>query len=465
MTRARWTIVWPTGRALRRADRTRSGELTLHSVEQPDTEDLGLLVDTALRLAPNPGRELLVLDPRVTARPVELDAAACAGLADDDLNLAIAFELESLVGLNPPDAALASLELAASPGARRRLALALPKSRLESAVTAAARFGVRRVAITSPHALPRPILLEGEGGASGDRLELWEEGLARWSFSPDGEAGFVWRDTDPALGLMEESAESRAGVLTVSALDSDPVGLEEGGPVLRLEQPEDARRWLGVWFEALAAGDLCALRPPAKPLGVRARAAISATLLILAILACGGAHAVLSQRIDAAKAATESAKAPAAQLAKMKASAATLTKERDQLRATVKALEESEAQATRVFERTRKRWPRLLGALARHMSGDMILTELRSAGRVVEVVGIEVRVGSAGELSALLARDLGPLGWHVSPAAERIRDDGRRDFTLRIGEQVSAGDSLSPVQRRPRTGRAGARARARRATR
>lgn len=258
MARPNSSLVWIAGDRLVRADFGR-GAAPLSVLEQPRpaTDELGLLVDAALRMGGPHGRKVWVLSSDVWLQRALLPRASCEGMSAPQLSAALAFEAEPLSGIVALEASVAFRELESDDPLNRAFLMASARQQeLASCAELVSRLGAQLIGVGHPAGLPADL---GRDGARWRRLELWHD-LAL-ELRADGDSLSVELEHGSPLRLADlpERLERAGDDLLASRGSLVPDG------VVTLEADDLRDRWLAAWQAALRGRTRCAVVEPPRP--------------------------------------------------------------------------------------------------------------------------------------------------------------------------------------------------------
>lgn len=394
------TILLAGRDVLARADVLRRGDppaVTLGG--RPGAATLAEAVEAAARLGGPLARATWVLSDELVTADVTLPRATVERLPAAELARALGFEVQSVTGWAPLEAAIG---WRAVPDAGPDVAVhVVEAARDDVAAVAAAveRLGGRLAGLVHPAGLPAP--LDPAVPPPWRRVETWRDGVVTVEDAGDGPRRRARADAT-APGHVE-------ALLAAPGRDDD-LGADR---VRRLEAPDDARAFLVAWAATLGerAAAVAVVPPPARPVPAGARAGLAAALA-LAVGGAGVAHHghVVGETARLAAARAE-AVAPADALARARRDLKGREHELEGLRR-----DEAEATATAAaLARARTRLSTALLALADGCPADARIDALDVGLHRVVVEGHAVEAASVDCLASAVAEVVEKDGLPVAP--------------------------------------------------
>lgn len=389
----------------------------LQPSERPAQGTLADLIEAAARPGGKLRGPVWVLTDDVFVQVLKLNADAVRDLKDSELGQALAYEAQVVSGMGPAESALGWRGLRGAGRERDFQVVQMPRSDRERAQDAVRALGGRLAGIVHPAALPARLDAEG-GGAGWGRLEIWR-GLYAVVQDPDRTG--LRASILPAAGARTlraiAGAESATECLVASSA-AEPADLE-GLQVFRLSDDASLRWWLEAWAGVLDAAEpaVAAIRPEEKPVGAFRLVVLAVAIAALTMAACGWHAWTLRTRSGESAARLAAARAPAEELARLKADVAA------KRAATVSpaALPRSD------------HLQRVLDHLAVHRPAGVVVTDLELAWDTGSIRGLSVNAGAVDSLAGSLSDALEPGGRSASTGPRTLNAAGLYSFEIRIG--------------------------------
>lgn len=388
----------------------------LHNHSRPPQGTLADLVEAAARSGGPVRGPVWVLTDDAFVQVVKLNPLAVAGLKDEEVGKALAYEAQVVSGMTAEDSALAWRGYRTEGREREFQVVQMPAAERDRVAAAVNRLGGRLAGIVHPAALPAP-LAAGANGSGWGRLEVWR-GLYALVENPDGQG--LRAHIHPNVGpraLRAIPGSDAATECLVAAPEGEPADLD-GLPVFRLEEEGPLRQWLEGWGEVLRkpGNVVAAIVPVAKPMTRGAAVAVGAVALLAAgLLMLWDARGIKSREDGLAKQVAE-ARAPSVTLGKLKAAVETQRRELNALSAEVPA---GALPAPGYLKR-------VLDAIAERRPAGVMVVGLEIAWDEATVRGFAADSGSADVLATALGEALRPDGVRVVPGRKQLQTGGER---------------------------------------
>jgi Tfp pilus assembly protein PilN len=421
------TILLITSERLVRADVRpggRPGDCQVVEQSRPAVDDLPSLVEAALRMGSGKPRRVLLLSTEVWTQTLPMAAGAAAGMSEDEVALALAFEAEPFSGISPFDSLGACLSLPRGADEPQFWFTQMAASQREQLDFVVGQAGGRLIGVGHPAGLPVP--LRSTPPARWQRIELWPDAvvcLHREAHGPmhvhvinTGPHTETWQhDTEAWFDRFGpvESRETLFGSRRAVLAGEEAAGAEP----IDLSDEENLVRWFAAWAEhALGRRpEAPILRPAPKPMSTSTRLAIAgligAVMLGLCLVHYGWTGAVTR----AAEAASAELRRPAEELRKAQSEADELQKQLASLTAQTERMQASVDACVRAMEWNRQRMVGLMAALAQSDPDAFVVQAIETRRDGIRIRGISRLPGQPNELAARLASTLRPLGLQVHP--------------------------------------------------
>jgi Tfp pilus assembly protein PilN len=424
------TILLITTERLVRADLRPGGRVSdcqLASQPRPAVDDLPSLVELTLRLnASKPGRVLL-LTTELWTQTLPMAAGAAAGMGDDEVASALAFEAEPFSGISAFDSLGICLALPRAADEPQFWFTQMAGSQRELLEYVVSEAGGKLTGIAHPAGLPVP--LHESPPSRWERIELWPDAVV--CLRRDGRApahvhiintspqSLTWQqDAQYWLGQFD-SPEVRETLVATDRAVLD--GAEQTGAE-RLDLADEAvmTRWLLAWAEQSVAkrSELPILRPAPKPMPASTRFAIAGLIGVVMLSLCLGHYRWTVAATQAANERVAELRRPAEELKKAQTEADNLQRQLTTLTAQVDRMQASVDACLRAMEWNRQRMAQLMTALAASDPDSLVIQAIETRREGIRVRGISRRPEHPNQLAARLAEQLRPLGLQVSPPSK-----------------------------------------------
>ena len=456
------SILLVTGQRLARADFDRAGGApSLVAGKRPAIDDGVGLVEAAIRLSSTPlGKRAWVLSTDLSLQTVELPGGAAAGVGDEELRRALAFEAEALSNINAFEAQTGYTPIASDDGRGHYLVTSATRADLDLIDDIVTRSGGSLEGVAYPAALPRPV--GGSGKGAWQRTELWSDAIvcvgAPGAKAP---ASALALHADPRSGawISEIDAWSDAhglpaeGAELLLSPDFDEALPAEGRTVIALADDGALGDWLGAWAAYLSAqGEAWPglLRPAPKPMARERRFVIAAALALFAGAACAGHFMWTQQRIDTRSAELARLAEPVEALRQAEQQIEAQERRVAALLAELSGLESDLLTVERSLDVQGRRPAALLEALASNQPPGLVVDQIQADKGETLVRGRSVTPEAPNQLATGLGRSLGALAWSVEPPRKRgegrLTNGGPWTFEIAIVPRSSAELSGGPVR-------------------
>ncbi|MGE3536617.1 MAG: hypothetical protein AB7N91_04160 [Candidatus Tectimicrobiota bacterium] len=442
------TLLLLTAQRLVRADLARGplpALLGLWLQARPLVDDLPSLVELALQPGGRPGRRVWVLSSDLWTQTVSLGSGATSGMAAEDLQRALSFEVEALSGLSAFDSVLGVRGLPAQDGMRQFWVTQMTAAQREQIEDVIRRAGGRLAGLCHPGGLPVPLVDGLAPEVVWQRLELWSDTVISVHNDPAYGLQVQILNADPRLGRWQAPlAQWQAGlrpveyreVLTASSTSLPPD--LEAPRLAALDDEAALATWLSAWGRQLATAptQVPLLRPLLRQWSASRRAAVAAGLWLCTLGACGGHYLWTTQQRQSLQAALQRLQEPAKQASSLEQQASKLEKELATGREQLQALQYDVQLTSSGLSAQRQRLARLLRALAEHRPAALLLQKIDSRGGDLTLHGLSLQPELANQFATALAAQLQGYGWRVqAPTKEGknlLRDGGPWGFMLHL---------------------------------
>ena len=270
-----------------------------------------------------------------------------------------------------------------------------------------------------------------------------------------------WRSSRPAVSATE-SLHGASGV----ALDGLPADNR-----LSLEDEAATEKFLTAWAEALAAGSLPVplVMLPKPPMSASTRRAITVGAALAALVVCITGQLLLNAFLSRRIRETARLRTPAQQLAQLKSETDKLQKQKAELSAACKTLQDDLDHYQQARRAQQQRLASLLGVLARRSPSQTVIRKIDGNQDGIVLHGLCLDLQSPDALASGLAKDLTealgrragrcscpastrmrcspPAGRGNSSSASRIPGPKSRNYRTPRGRQARAGDKNHETDR------------------
>lgn len=394
------------------------------------------------------GRKVWVLSEALSTYSFGVPAAQVTGLPDESLQMALAFELESLMDVAAANHSIAFRALPSELDMQYFWLTIAPHGLIDQ-VSAAARSGGGRLAgLLHPGGLPRPLARAEDGAAAAGswwRMEYWARNIVAQRASDattitaldvfPADARTTQREMDRWLQARPQPGDRAETLAQQAIIDAN------AGEVTRrrLDQPEDLRDWLAAWATALSGAEPDAMPAPVLQLPRDAQqeyvlsAAFGAAALALAI----GHYTWYSFSEKQARKQVETLKQVEAGMKTAQTSVQKAQTDLNKLREELDLIEAGQtAEPRRVLEALRERPVGLLEALGGHRPPDVLIDRITLNAGDTAIGGIALRYNKPDRLGQVLAPRLRSLAWTtdapIKTNLDVFPDSGPWRFELKL---------------------------------
>jgi hypothetical protein len=449
------TIVLIGREQLLRADFRGRGTPTLDELweqPRPDFDDLPGLVEAALALGPQPGRQVLVLSTDLWTQSLSMALRATSRLEEDELVRALGFEVETLSGTSAFEATIGHREVPSDRDGERSWWVVQARTADRDLIDEIIRrAGSRLIGLAHPGGLPRPMAapfagIASDGTGSWQRVELWPDVIACLHGERNQPVRVHLIHADPRQERwhsQEEEWRSKYGVsphremlLTTGEL---VVFGEDRQPAVQENVEKAHAAWLTAWAEQLAAKTIPVpiIRPVVQPMSAAHRLTIGVGLALVIALFCW-IHTIFVQQphLERLRGEAQRLRQPLQMLGRLDQQAGALEKELVELRKQTASMK----QACQALADQRQRLDRLLAALAEHQPDDLLVHKIDGSIGQPTIHGVCLNQNLANQLTTRLAHAL-PSDWQIKET--RLKADGRV-FIFEVQLQLT-GEAPRPV--------------------
>ena len=423
------TILLITAERLVRADVRPSGradDCRVVERPRPAVDDLLSLVETALRLGPGRARRVLLLTTEVWTQTLALAAGAAAGMSDDEVAQALAFEAEPFSGISAFDSAGVSLPLPRRDDEPQFWFTQMAGSQREQLEYVIGEAGGKLVGIAHPAGLP--VVLQTPAPKRWQRVELWPDAVVCLHRDAHGPAQVHVINTGPHTQTWQQDAQLWLGQfeppeLRESLLATDRAatpGQDSAAEPFDLADESALARWLSLWAQHAVQrrAEVPILRPTPKRMPNSTRLAIAGLVGAVMLALCLGHHAWTAAATQAAREQIDELKRPAEELRKAQSEADGLEKELSALTAQTDRMQASVDACLRAMEWNRQRMAQLMAGLAESDPDALVIQAIETRRDGIRIRGVSRRPDQPNKLAARLASQLRPLGLQVSPPSK-----------------------------------------------
>jgi Tfp pilus assembly protein PilN len=417
------TILLITADRLVRAD-VRGSDCRVAEQARPAVDDLPSLVEAALRLGGGRARRVLLLTTEVWTQTLPLPAGAAAGMSDDEVAQALAFEAEPFSGISAFDSLAACLPLPRGVEEPQFWFTQMPASVHDQLEYVVGEAGGKLVGIGHPAGLPRSLRTPPDG--RWQRIELWPDAVVCLHRDARGPMHVHVVNTSPHTDTWQQDARLWFGqfeapevceILLASGRAAPPDEALEATESIDLADEASLSGWLRAWAEQVQQRrpEAPLLRPAPRPMPNSTRLAIAglvgAAMLALCLMHYGWTQA----GARAAQARVTELKEPADELRKAQTEADALEKELTALTSQTERMQASVDACLRAMEWNRQRMAGLMAALAESEAGAVCVQAIEAGREGIRVRGISRGPEQPNRLAARMATKLRPLGLQVHP--------------------------------------------------
>ncbi|TVS14561.1 MAG: hypothetical protein EA424_18970 [Planctomycetaceae bacterium] len=456
------TILLITAERLVRADLRLGGrapDCQLVSQPRPAVDDLPSLVELALRLNASRPKRVLLLTTEAWTQTLSMAAGAAAGMAEEEVAAALAFEAEPFSGVSAFDSLATSLPLPRTADEPQFWFTQIAASQREMLEYVVSEAGGSLIGIAHPAGLP--VAIHDQAPASWQRVELWPDSVVCLRRDGRGPLHTHVINTNPQSLTWQQDAEYWFGQFDPPELCETLVGSDRAIG-FGMEQADGAqhdladeaviRRWMSGWAQhALERrAEVPILRPAPKTMANSTRLAIAGMIGVAMLILCVGHYHWSEAAAQAANQRVAELRQPAEELAQAQAEADDLERQLTTLNNQVDRMQASVDACLRAMDWNRRRMGQLLTALAASDPNRLVIQAIDTRREGIRIRGISRRPETANQLAARLATELQPLGLRVSAPDKEARfvmDDGSPYlFELLIQDMSQFGQVPEPPE-------------------
>ncbi len=444
------TILLITADRLIRAD-VRGSNCRVAEQPRPAVDDLPSLVEAALRLGEGRARRVLLLSTELWTQTLPLPVGA-AGMSDDEVARALAFESEPFSGISAFDSLGTCLPLPRGPDEPQFWLTQVPASTREQLDYVVGEAGGKLVGIAHPAGLPQSLRAAPEPGWQ--RIELWPDAVMCLHRDAGGPLHVHVINTSPHTETWQEDARLWFGgfeapevcEILLASGRAAPVGAAlEGAESIDLADEQALSGWLLGWADHAQRRrpDAPILRPAPRPMPNSTRLVIAGLIGAAMFALCLMHYAWAGAATRAAEERIDDLQQPAEQLRKAQSEADALEKRLAALTTQAERMQASVNECQRAMEWNRRRMAGLMAALAESEPNAFVVQAIRQERDGIRIRGISRRPEQPNRLAAAMASRLRPLGLHVQPptkeAAFHFSDGSPYLFELLIQDVYHTG--------------------------
>ncbi len=421
----------------------------LHEERRPAADDLPSLVEAALRLSRTRPGNVWILSSELWTQVLSLPADSFSGLKQEEITRALGFEAEPFSGINALEAAAAQVQLPDEGPQRAFWLTEVSVVQLQQIEEIVEQSGGRLLGMAHPGGLPRPLCLPRDKQETWQRVELWPGAIICIEGGANRRSTVSVRNSDPKPGRWEADVEAwRASRPAVAATESlhgaSGVALDElpAENRLSLEERAATEAFLTAWADALGGGSLAVplVTLPKPPMSTSTRRAITVAAALTALAACIAMQLGVNAYLNRRSAETARLRKPVQQLAQIKSEGDKLQKQKTELSATCKTLQDDLDHYQQVRRAQQQRLASLLGVLARRSPEQAVIRKIDGTQDEIVLHGMCLELLSPDALAGGLAKDLaealGPQGWQVQlpskHSQEMLAAGGPWEFEIHI---------------------------------
>ena len=438
------------------------------------TESLAGLTDAALRLGPQKTGDVWVLCADFWTGVVPLAPDVAGILSDEELEQALTLEAEDYSGIPAFESKTGTRKLPPDTnGDHRWWVTQIPTSQWQEIKRSVEQFGGKWGGIAHP-AIAR---LPGELAKPDQSWRVVQSfGDTTVALLGLGE-GVI-----DVLSLGNAATQRTRSQLAEWMLDTRTVGesiswISDGDLPDELREPGDwhlnlsaeaagSSSILADWALAAASGVLAepddeanklpGIAAETPPMSGERALIISLAMAVMVAVGCFSLYAMTEQSLSTITEQAEQFEQQRQKLTADKKSQAELEEHIEALRNELKALrlkndrfDQDLSKATQIQQFGRKRWPRMLTALAESYDGDCWVREIKSDQQLAVVHGVAVVASDVTTFASRLEKLASPYGWRVHPAqTERNGSLIEFEINMEVTDQLpQVEDKLSPDAR------------------
>lgn len=442
------TILLVTDTEVARADFSSGGSPRLRGLWQDQrrhvSDTLTTAVELAASLGPKLGHRVVVLATEIWTQTVSLSAASASGLSDAELSGALAFEVESLSGIEGFGSRLAFRAIGGDSEQRSYWIAQLDAGQIDGIEQVIAARGSRLAGLASPIGLPAGALGQGDErrvefwpGAvclvgphapplvnnTDPRGERWRRALSQWE-AEHGPANVSRVLVAPAVG---EPPQLESDTLAVTESLADAAVLE---------------RWMTAWAGQFGgAVSVPTLRPPRKPMSRQTRTAIALAGAAMALTLCVGHWTYVDRATQNAQSRIDSLESLAERVKNLEQQRAAAEKEQSELERQLAEVELDGREVARLTGSGGGQVTTLLSVLSQLQRDELLIETLTTDAQGASVSGIALRSDAATEMAEQMRASLEDCGWQVQPPTQQgqkqLAGGGPWSFTIALRDVQS----------------------------
>ncbi len=466
--RPEYTVILATDSSVYRGDFAGRSARSIAHVDMADLNVDGTLVEAvrlAIELSQPIGRKVAVCSTAVWNQVIAVPRLSVADLGESELEGALKFEAETLVGIDAENAVLSAVDLGDAQDQRRFWVNVTELSQWQSIVDLISDARGKLVWLAHPVGA----VSGSKGVLHPPQIEIWGNSISRMAgggtLQSTSEAGLNSPRWATDLGFASTGSATTHQPWLLGPDPTDDQIPESINEVIKLSD----ERQLKLWLQTVATGitDFAAQKRPLIRQQRRASssaaglfAKVAAALLV--IVFCGwhmfwlnGRNARLVQEIAASK-------QPAIEKKKYDTLLQSVLTKRTQTKVEATQAKLDARKVQFLFGNQRDRIQRLLKLLVDLRTSDLVVKEIALNEKGTVVSGISLNGQSAPNMANRL-RDMAlPLGWKIHPATQsgemKMISGGPWKFTILLEDvgppdaQTEAQVSLPPVSRTARAG-------------
>jgi Tfp pilus assembly protein PilN len=424
---SRCTLLLITRERLVRADFSAGSAPVLVDLQQrarPETDDLALLVDTALRLGKKRAKRVYILSSDLWVQTIRMPADTIRGLADNELSRALCFEAEPLSGIPAIESQVAMVPLPSTSAQRDFWIVQASNFDVSQADDAVHHAGGRLQGLLHPSGIGWPPNAQHE--TAWRRVELWPGAVFCQRQAPGAATQTHVVNADPAQRGWQATVDAWLG-------DADPANpvqwlLPDAGVmpppeatnVVDLDDETALRTWLTGWAGQLSAPAIATplLRPAPRPMSKQRRQAITVGLAAAAAIGCFGHYTWNNSAIASLTEQSKLLNAQVTAFTATKKQATDLASKVEKARTQLDAVSHKVQDTQGALNAHRQRWQKLLKLLSDLRPRNLLVQKIDSSGEKLNISGLCIGPHPANELASDLGERVGRLGWQVQPAKQ-----------------------------------------------
>jgi hypothetical protein len=418
------TLLLITRERLVRADFTSGSAPVLKDLQQrsrPESDDLEMLVDTAIRMGKKRLGKVFVLCSDLWIQTLHMQADMARGLEEQDLARALSFEAEPLSGISAIDSQAGVATIASTGQQGDFWLIQVPNSQVAQVDDVIHEAGGKLHGLLHPAGICTSLASSQDG--AWQRVELWPGTIVCGRQEPGAPPQVKVINSEPSQRGWQSAVETwlgDAGTTQWLVPETSVKPPVEGAEVFNLAHELSLHAWLTAWAEHLSRPTLSVpmIRPAPRPMSKARRQTITATLAAVAAIGCYG-HYTWNERVttDLVGQAKVLNDRIAAFTAKKK-EATDLSAKVEKVRTQVAAISTKVEDCRNTLDAHRQRWQRLLEMLADLRPEHLVVQKIDSSGETLSISGLCLGPHPANELASELGSRVRELGWQVQPAKQ-----------------------------------------------